>query len=318
IQASPAVNFASSFCDTPDGTMYVGTWESGLYRLQNGQWTVFNHDNGLPVNSVRAVYVDREGVVWVGMKSRGLGVLVDGRWLNPNAFSQAVADHVTAITEDERGELWLGTADGVMHAPRRELLAAARGERPVPKMSIAGTREGFQTASVWSGSQPVLWTAPAHELLFATRRGVLVVDPDHLSVSNVVPPVHVEEVALDGQVADASGPIRAPAGTRNISIEYTAPSFVRPDQVLFAYELEGYDRDWINAETRRAAFYTNLPPGRYTFRVRACNSDGVWNNEGASLMLMQQPHFYQTWWFYVLAAATAVGLVWGINRWTHR
>lgn len=318
IEAEPRINFATSFCDTPDGAMYIGTWETGVYRLQDGNLTVFNHDNGLPANAVRAVYVDREGLLWVGMKGRGLAVQVDGHWCNPNALSQAVADHVTAITEDAHGELWLGTAAGVMHASRDEILAAARGERPVPKMSIAGTTEGFQMASVWSGSQPVVWTTPAHELLFATRRGVLVIDPDNLPLNEVVPPVHIEKVALDGQVVDATGGIQASAGTRGIAIEYTAPSFLRPNRVLFEYKLEGYDRDWNEAETRRAAFYTNLPPGKYVFRVKACNSDGLWNNEGARLEIIQEPHFYQTWWFYFMATAGAAGLVWGINRWSHR
>jgi signal transduction histidine kinase/streptogramin lyase len=318
IETEPRINFATSFCDTADGTMYIGTWESGVYRLQDGKLTVFNHDNGLPVNAVRAVYVDKRGLLWVGMKGRGLAVQVGGHWLNPNALSQAVADHVTAIAEDAHGELWLGTAAGVMHAPRDEILAAARGERAVPKMSIAGTAEGFEMASVWSGPQPVVWTTQAHELLFATRRGVLVIDPDNLPFNGVVPPVHIEKVTLDGQVVDAAEEIQAPAGTRSIAIEYTAPSFLRPNRVLFEYMLEGYDRDWNEAETRRAAFYTNLPPGKYVFRVKACNSDGLWNNEGARMVVIQEPHFYQTWWFYILATAGAAGLVWGINRWSHR
>jgi signal transduction histidine kinase/ligand-binding sensor domain-containing protein/CheY-like chemotaxis protein len=302
---------ATSFCESADGTLYIGTWSNGLYRLENGKFTLFNHDNGLPANDVRAVYVDKDGHVWVGFKNGGLAVLQDGRWLNPNSISDAVANNVSAITEDNDGRLWLGTLAGVMWAQKGDLLAAARGEQPDPKLHVIG----FHTASIWSGSQPVVWKTANHHLLFATHGGLLVVDPEHLPFNVIPPPVHIERITIDQKAINPADGIDVPAGTRDIGIDYTALSFVQPDQVFFKYKLEGYDRDWVDAGTRRTAFYANLPSGKYTFRVKACNNDGRWNEIGDRIIFTQQPHFYNTWEFYGLALFGSLGLGLAIYRW---
>jgi tRNA A-37 threonylcarbamoyl transferase component Bud32 len=121
------------------------------------------------------------------------------------------------------------------------------------------------------------------------------------------PPVLVEEVEVDQKkllAHDFGRPqeVRLPAGSQRFEFKYTALSFIRSDKIAFKYKLEGYDRDWTSAGSRRQAFYTNLRPGRYRFRVIAANADGVWNLEGASFAFFLRPFVYQTWWFLVLAS----------------
>jgi signal transduction histidine kinase len=314
---SHPVNRASAFAEAADGTLYIGIWDSGLLQLKDGKALLIDHRNGLPADDVRAVHVDVEGRVWVGFRSRGLAVRAGGKWYNADPLAEALTNHVTAIVE-HGDQLWLGTTAGVMWASKSDLLAAARGTAPVPKLRVAEMTDGLGTAAVWSGAQPIATTTHDGQLLFATRRGLLAIDPEHLPSNSKPPPVHVERVLVDRQAAPAGPEVMLPAGTRDLAIEYTALTFVQPNRVQFRYKLEGYDRDWIEPTGRRTAFYTNLPVGDYVFRVKACNHDGVWNETGAAVRVRQLPHFYQTWWFGALALAGLVSAGFGVNRWSHR
>src|SRR5206468_10518506 len=129
-------------------------------------------------------------------------------------------------------------------------------------------------------------------LWFATTAGVVRVDPARLEHNAIPPQVVVEGVTIDGGAAPIDPAITAPRGRGDLEIRYTALSFVNASAVRFKYKLEGFDRDWIDVGPRRTAFYTNLPPARYAFTVIAANSDGVWNDRGASVMFELQPHFY--------------------------
>jgi len=128
------------------------------------------------------------------------------------------------------------------------------------------------------------------------------VDPKALSTNRLAPPVLLEEVQIDGRAFDPDRLAESPPGSGNVEFRYTALSFLAPEKVLFKYRLEGFDLDWVNADTRRVAYYTHLPPGGYRFRVIACSNDGVWNETGAEVELRLAPHFYQTYWFYGLSA----------------
>ena len=123
------------------------------------------------------------------------------------------------------------------------------------------------------------------------------IDPDGQLRNPIPPPVHIEDVIADRKTYSPQNGVHLPALTRDLEIDYTALSFVVPQKVHFQYKLEGYDRDWQDAGTRRQAFYSNLPPRNYTFRVKACNNSGVWNEAGASLDFFVAPAYYQTNWF---------------------
>jgi hypothetical protein len=148
--------------------------------------------------------------------------------------------------------------------------------------------------------------------------GVSVVDPLHLPVNTVPPPVHIEKITANGTphdvTPDRNGRLRLPPLVRDLEIDYTALSFVAPDKVRFQYKLEGHDPDWVDAGTRREAFYTDLKPRQYRFRVKACNNSGVWNEAGASFDFAIDPKWYKTWWFYAACVAASVAMLWGAYR----
>ncbi len=293
-----------------DGALYFGGRIGGLAKWKNGQQIkAWNPDNGAPVDEVRALHCDAEGRLWVGTKGMGLLLLQpDDSWQASDDLSAPFNDLVSAIREDTHGRIWLGTPRGIVWAPKTELLAIARGERRSNTFSVASETDGIIASTVGFGSQPASATTPDGRLWFATYRGLVAVDPGEVPVNRVPPPVLIENVLVDGEsIGSGHAGIVIPAGTRDLTIEYTAPSFLRAQRVVFRYQLEGHDPQWIEAGTRRTAYYTNLGPGTYRFRVVAANNDGVWNLHGASLTLRRIPAYYETWWFYCLIASTATG-----------
>ena len=312
------IKSVQAFAEDRSGEIYFGTVQGELYVFSEGSIASLKAKGREPVGSVRALFVDHADRLWVGMKDIGLGLFMDGRWFATEALAASVADHVSAITEDDTGRLWLGTPAGIIWANEDELIAAAQGTVRAPALHNASIGDDYRFNPVSSGTQPVVWKARDGGLWFATRHGLLAIDPRHVSINRAIPPVHIEDVTVDGQQMNPTEPVTVPAGARELVINYTAPSFVQPSRVFFQYRLEGYDTDWVQAQTRRTAFYHNLPPGRYAFQVKACNSDGLWNEQGDSVAVIQEPHFYQTWWFYGLALAGVVGAGVGLNRWSHR
>ena len=305
---------AQVFAEDADGALYIGLMfrGRGLIKLKDGAVTEIGPPEIFDRCQIRAIYPDREGNLWLGTQGRGLVIFSKGRWLNPDILSVVFNDLVSAITEDEHGRMWIGTVKGIMWAPKADLLAAARGEQPTVTLRQAVAGDGIRPATVAGGiygSFPGVWKAPGSTILFATKRGVVAVDTDRVSTNLLAPPVKIERVTVDGKTVENPGEIQLPAGVRALTIDYTALSFVRPKQVRFRYMMEGYDRVWIDADTRRTAFYTRLVPGSYKFRVIACNSDGVWSETGASMAIVQQPFVYQTAWFW---SVVAVGLGLGV------
>jgi signal transduction histidine kinase len=147
---------------------------------------------------------------------------------------------------------------------------------------------------------------------------VATVDPAHLAANLVPPLVSIEQLSVDDEPQKDTDTVSIQPGHGRLAFEYAALSFIAPQKVRFQYRLEGFDRNWVDAGGRRTAYYTNLPPGHYTFRVKACNNDGVWSVRPASLAIRMQPYFYQTAWFYLSLALAVAMLAYGIYLWRLR
>jgi signal transduction histidine kinase len=144
--------------------------------------------------------------------------------------------------------------------------------------------------------------------------GVTAIDPLHLPINRVVPPVHIEQIIADGKIHLPTAGLRLPAQLRDLTIYYTALSLVAPEKVRFRYKLEGQDRDWREVLNIRRAQYSNLAPGSYRFRVTAANNSGVWNQEGASLDFSIAPAYWQTLWFRAACVAPLLALLWALYQ----
>jgi signal transduction histidine kinase len=162
--------------------------------------------------------------------------------------------------------------------------------------------------------QPGVWKNRAGRLRFASSRGVVSIDPRRVPMNTLPPPVRIERALVDGRPARRGEANRFPPGSGAMEFHFAAITLLDPRRAQHRYRLEGFDRDWVDAGTRRAAYYTNLGPGNYRFRVQGSNADGVWNDTGDALELALAPHFYQTVWFWGLAAAAALGLALSLHR----
>lgn len=150
-------------------------------------------------------------------------------------------------------------------------------------------------------------------LWFPRIKGVSTLQPNHIVRNQVPPPVVIENVEVDGSSVPLAESIQAKAGSRNLNIYYTGLSLTAPEGNRFQYRLDGFDQEWVDAGSRRSAIYTNIPPGTYSFRVRATNNDNVWSNPASLLSIQLLPHFYQTVWFYCLVIFALATAVWGIH-----
>jgi signal transduction histidine kinase len=152
------------------------------------------------------------------------------------------------------------------------------------------------------------------KLWFPMLGGIAVVDPAAVPFNPAPPPVVIEECLLDRQPVAFQSGLQIRPGAQNLEINYTGLSLIKSEQLRFRYRLEGLDHDWVEAGTRRTAYYPHLPPGSYTFEVRAANSDGIWNTEGQRLRITVLPPFYRTWWFLTLATLLVGGVVFGVYK----
>jgi len=301
------------------GTLWIGT-RRGLFRMKGEDGTFFGaQQQGLsPGALVTAFYEDEEGTLWIGTYGGGLNRFRDGRVIAYTTDHGLPDNVIYQILEDGQGNLWMSSNRGIFRVSRRELNDLAHGKIASVTPVVYGTGDGMKSPECNGGNQSAGCKTRDGRLWFPTTNGVVVVDPARLRKNTLPPPVVIESIRADKRPIDLRESVEIPPGTRELEISYTALSLLDPEKVRFTYRLDGFDDHRIEAGTRRVAYYTNLPPGRYRFRVIASNNDGVWNETGAAVELHLEPHFYQTRWFLALAVVLLALLGSSIYIWRVR
>ncbi|HEV8157624.1 MAG TPA: diguanylate cyclase, partial [Pyrinomonadaceae bacterium] len=298
-----------AICEDAEGNLWVGTYGGGLNRFAGGEWTNYTTRDGLSDNHLYSIYLDEEKAMWICTKGGGLNRFKDGKFTAYTTADGLFHDTPYKALEDFQGNLWLSSTKGVFCVSKQELNEFADGKRTKITSKAFDTEDGMKSAECNGGTQSAGVRLRDGRLCFPTIKGAAIVNPGDLKVNHSPPPVVVEKVIVDKREIDLnSQKIVVPPGEGDLQFQYTSLSFRSPGKIQFKYKLEGYDREWTDAATRRAAFYTKVPPGEYRFLVTACNGDGVWNETGASVSFTLQPHFYQTKSFYSLCAAAAGGV----------
>jgi transcriptional regulator with PAS, ATPase and Fis domain/ligand-binding sensor domain-containing protein len=288
------------------GALWVGT-EEGLSRFKDGEFTNYTTSNGLSNDYVRDVYEDGDGTLWIGTYGGGLDRFKNGKFTAITTRDGLFDNVVSSILEDDQGRFWMSCNRGIYQISRTELNDFADGKIHSVNCIAYGVGDGMASAECNGGGQPAGWKDREGRLWFPTLKGVVAVDPARSNSTS--PPVVIEGVAIDRVESRAQSVLQVAPGHKDFEIRYSGLSFSAPEKVRFKYRLEGYDPGWVNAGSRRVAYYTNLAPGSYRFRVIACNNAGLWNETGASLDLYLKPHFYQTIWFYCASALLLVMLL---------
>jgi signal transduction histidine kinase/ligand-binding sensor domain-containing protein/DNA-binding response OmpR family regulator len=300
--------------EAPDGTLWFGTSGGGVVRHDGTGFHRTGVAEGLSSDLVRSLHLDEDGVLWVGTEGQGLARLDPGGGLTTYRREHGLFDDgIHQILEDGSRRLWMSSNRGIFHVSRDELNAFARGAIAHVNSAAYTEREGLRNREANGGTSPAGTRGRDGRLWFPTQDGVAVIDPNTIRRNTLPPPVDIQQVLVGNRVIPVgAAPLTLGVDQRSFQVDYTALSLLAPENVRFRYRLEGYDRDWVEAGARRSAFYTRVPPGRYTFRVLASNNDGVWNEEGAAQTLVVEARFIETRafsWLLLLSAVLAVYLL---------
>ena len=320
----PAIVLAT---DPLHGGLWLGFSRGGVVWFGDGHvQSSYSAADGLGEGRVNQLRFDGQGALWVATDG-GLTRLKDGDIATLTSKSGLPCDVVQWTMEDDAQSVWLMMPCGLVRVARSELDARASAADKTPgtiRTTVFDNSDGLRTLAVVGDYTPRVAKSADGKLWFSVPDGISVIDPHHLPFNKLPPPMHTEQVIADRKEyrenlsGEAQSNPRLPPLVRQLEIDYTALSLVAPEKVSFRYKLEGWDRDWQDAGTRRQAFYSNLPPRNYTFRVKACNNSGLWNEAGTSLDFSIAPAYYQTYWFRLSCFAAFGALLWALYRWRIR
>ena len=300
--------------DRLQGGLWLGFLDGGIAYLKDGQIRAsYSVAGGLGGGRVNNLQQTSDGAVWAATDG-GLSRVKDGHVATLSNKNGLPCDAVHWAMEDNDHSFWLYMPCGLVRISSSELDGWITDSKRVVQTTFFDSSDGVRSRSTAGRYGPKVTRAADGKLWFAALDGVSVIDPRHLSLNKIPPPLHIEKITADDKTYDVSNGMRLGAQIRNLDIDYTALSLVVPEKVRFRVKLEGQDKDWRELVNVRHVHYTNLPPQHYRFRVIACNNSGVWNEEGATLDFVIPPAWYQTNWFRALCVASFLAMLWGVYQ----
>jgi ligand-binding sensor domain-containing protein/signal transduction histidine kinase len=288
--------------------LFVSTEPGSLYYLDKNRFVEYGPREALR-RPASAYYVDHENhALWMGTLGTGILRWRDGKLTAFRVKDGLYDDLIYSILPDNSSNFWIASSKGIFRVSREQLDAFAAGR--ITRFASIPFTTGQLRFECQSGVDPAAWKTKDGRLWFSTTNGLVVVDPNRLIRNSIAPPVQVEAAFVNGERRDLRGASELRPWEKNLEIHYAALSFIAPEKITFRYKLEGYDKSWVDAGTRRGAFYTNLPPGNFRFHVIASNSDGVWDRNGAAVGFSIAPFFYQRAWFFPALAIFIALAIW--------
>jgi ligand-binding sensor domain-containing protein/two-component sensor histidine kinase len=337
------------------GNLWFGTRSGGVIKFSNNKITaIYNKENGLGSNYILSMEEDGNGNIYVGTHSGGLTIIKpDGTtkhlsikdddagillfnihiakdssvwvvansgtyYLNGERFIPIQLDGLNQgetffdLLEDSQGDFWITANIGIFKLKREHVDAFVGGKAKSIPAKLFDNQDGMINKECTGATRSLV--SSKGRLWIPTIGGVSVFQPDRITENKIIPPVYVTDLICDKTTFKGDSAIIEPGNLR-YTFNFTALSYWSPGKVKFKYQLVGVDPEWVNSGGVRHAEYTNLKPGKYTFRVIACNNDGVWNTEGAAMFFEVKPFFYQTAWFYILGIAIGLVILYGTYKW---
>ena len=326
----------------PDHSVYATVWGTeahggGVWHYKDRRWTRLPGEGFVSV--LPLPYLDAQNRLWIGDRGEqirmyargraqlftsgepelgyvfalletsrglfaagnGLAVLRDSRFVPLSFADPSLVQGVRGLVQSRNGDLWLNAASGIAHVPAGELDAGLANASYPMKADLISEGE-FAGATQAEGRTDTAARDADGRLWFATRHGVVSLDPERWKTATHPPIVTIRSMVADGQRVDERGVIDP--GPRTLAIQYQGINLTAPDNVIYRYQLIGFDEGWQEAGRRMEAIYTRMPPGTYTFMVMASNGDARWTAPVSSKSFTVLPGFYQTRWFAVAIVAT--------------
>jgi PAS domain S-box-containing protein len=299
----------NNLCVTKDGTIWVAS-NNGIFRIKDGHfkhWTILD---GLPEAPILWICQDVDGNIWAA-SAKGIIRIKDDKVRNIKQEDGLYEERIFAIVPDDHGSFWFDSDRGIFRASRQSLNDFADGKTNRIQCEVFNGLESVKSTDSTDQENSGCKTLDGR-IWFPSPWGVVMIDPEHILTNQIAPPVHIDRALVNGHEAAWSKRITVPLGKGELEFHFTALSFIAPQKIRVRYQLEGYDKDWVEAGDRRVAFYTHLRPGSYTFHVIAANADGVWNETGDAVNIELLPFYYQTLWFRLLCGGLAFAALVGV------
>jgi signal transduction histidine kinase len=306
--------------ETRDGTMLFAVEHGSVYLFKDDSLRKLEADPGptapgLPARfqDVNAIYTDPDGVVWMGTNGPGLAIWRNGKLSRFLVRDGLFDGEIYGFVPETPDRLWMACSNGFFSVSRADVFKFAEGKTHKITSSPYSPLDGLRTVQGTPGVQPVGTRTKDGRLWFSSSVWLLAFAPE-LGIRRILPPVAVEAVTVNGTSVPPDEPLNLNPGQNSVTFRYTALTFVAPQRLNFRYLLEGYDKNWTEAGSRREAFYTNLPPGKFRFRVTACGGIVPCNEAASPVQFEIPPLVYQRIWFIPLCVAALGLLVWTIYR----
>jgi signal transduction histidine kinase/ligand-binding sensor domain-containing protein len=335
LELPPDVHTLRALAEGNDGTIWAGTADGQIFRVNGGKATPEAAVTEPRPLSIRALHVTSDGSLWIGYAGWGLGRLWNGHYTRITTKAGLYDDYISQILADNRSNLWFTGNHGLFKVKLEDLVAVTEGRVESLRSFVYGRSEGLPSLQPSFEDSPTVCRSADGELFFATRNGLLRVQPEHIRENLLLPPVWLERVTADERTValrDSHSPLRSlveaslpdlrephPAlkilpNHRKLEFEFAALSFVSPENIRFRHRLTNFDKDWIEDGTDRTVAYPRLSAGEYTFQVQASSTIGVWSTEGFQLNFTVMPFYWQTWWFRLAVLVLFTGIVAGLVR----
>jgi signal transduction histidine kinase/ligand-binding sensor domain-containing protein len=334
------------------GGLWASVVRSGVFRLKDGAWTAYGGIAALPRGYALTIARDRRDRLWFSYPDGSVAVLDGdrvriygvadglqvgtvmaihsgrvGQWfggefglarLDAERFSvvqsapELPLEGITGIIETADGDLWLNGRSGIVHIAASELQRSRLDPAYRVRGETLGASDGIVGSAAMVRPLPTAIEALDGKLWFTTSGGIYGIDPVRRVHNRVPPPVLISALTVANHTIEPGLKLTLPTYTTAVRFDYVALSLTAAEKVRYRYRLDGADSDWRELTAARQAFYTNLRPGRYAFRVIAANNDGVWNESGASLAFVIPPAFVQTRWFIALCVVGGAAAIWAL------
>lgn len=296
-------NFVLSITEDKNGSLWIGT-NRGLNRLKNNRFKTYAQNEGLSNDTIYDIYIDRSGTLWIGTNGGGLNRFKNEKFTSYTTEHGLFNNVIYRIIPDNRGNIWMSSNNGIFMISKKELNQFAEGKISYLNCKHFHESDGMKSSVCSGGFQPAGWKTKNGKLNFPTIKGVATINPEKITFNKKEPPVIINKVTIDGISKEFNKNLTLSARTKKIGIYFTAISFTAPVKIRFSYRLFGYKKKWTETNSRDKIDYSNLPSGNYKFKIIACNNDRVWNYRGTSFSFTIKPKIFQTFWFYLIVAAS--------------
>jgi signal transduction histidine kinase/ligand-binding sensor domain-containing protein len=288
------------------------SFNTGLIWIDSkGAVTKIYDTLGYPGIGAFITYQDRYGSFWVA-STNGLFYFNGTTFIKIKDHHAYLNTSFFEIVDDLQGSLWLTSNKGIIQISKNELEEFTNGKIPAVNALLYDEGDGMLNRQATGARHSILTKEGL--IMIPTLQGLAIVAPANMVKNSIPPHVVINGLYFNSKLIDTTAPV-FDAGVHQYVFDFSATSYVAPSKVQFKYILEGYDKEWSKLTTERKVTYTNLPKGSYTFKVKASNNDGIWNEDGASLSFTVKPYLYETWWFRLSTVLALAGIGYSLFNW---